>query len=373
MLHTLVVGLGRAGRGLHLPALARAGALAGRRSVFAPGPALSFDPQPAVAPAPAPPAGAHQVASLRAAAAAADPARTVVHLCTPPGVRALLLEELAELGYRRILVEKPLAADERELAAVLRLRRRFDLRMAVVAQWLTSALTHRLRAAARDGRLHGLGSHGGDGASRSAPDLGRLRTVSVVQRKPRFLRSLTSRSHPTVFDVELPHSVGVALALAGGARVESASWSDMALGNVEIPRLGQARLVLGHHSGATTEVFSDLTAPTRERRITLDFDRGTLVGHYPCSEDDDTAQLRAATEDGSVHLVFHDDALADFMLGAYEHFAGLRRLPEQEAFGLQVRAVRLLTAAKALCADPPAPAAGGGLRGEGMISHADPT
>ncbi|MUL42032.1 oxidoreductase [Streptomonospora sp. PA3] len=369
MLHTLVVGLGRAGRGLHLPALARAGAQAGRRRVFAPGPALSFDPHhPTGVP---PTAGMRPVASLQAAAAAADPAHTVVHVCTPPGVRAHVLEELALLGYRRILVEKPLAADERELAAVLRLRRRHGLQLVVVAQWLTSALTHRLRAAVRDGRLHGLQLYSG-GAPAPAPELGRLRSVSVVQRKPRFVRSLTSRAHATVFDVELPHSVGVALALAGGARVCSASWSDMALGNVEVPRLGQAALVLRHETGTRTEIFSDLTAPTRERRITLEFDHGTLVGHYPCSEDDDTAQLRSTTEDGSARLVFHDDALADFMLGAYEHFAGLRRRPVQETFGLQVRTVRLLSAAKALCSGPPAPPVCGPARGEGMVRHADP-
>ncbi|GAA4916721.1 Gfo/Idh/MocA family oxidoreductase [Streptomonospora salina] len=373
MLHTLVVGAGRSGRGLHLPALARAGALAGRRRVFAPGPILCFDPSPARAPGPDPAADTRPVASLRAAAAAADPARTVVHLCTPPGVRTALLEELAELGYRRILVEKPLAADERELAAVLALRRRFGLRLVVVSQWLTSALTHRLRAAVRDGRLHGLGPHGGGAERDRAPDLGRLRKVAVVQRKPRFLRSLTSRSHPTAFDVELPHSVGVALALGGAARVRSAWWSDMSLGNVEVPRLGRAGLTLEHGAGATTEVFSDLTAPTRERRITLDFDHGTLVGHYPCSADDDTAQLRTATDDGSLHLVFHDDALPDFVLAAYEHFAGLRRLPERDALGLQVRAVRLLTAAKALCAGTPsAPDTGGPLAAEGMTSRADP-
>ncbi|GAA1760385.1 hypothetical protein GCM10009834_17420 [Streptomonospora arabica] len=368
MLQTLVVGLGRAGRGLHLPALARARSLAGRRPVFAPRPVLCFDPLGRPDP---PPPGTQPVASLRAAADTADAADTVVHMCTPPGTRIRLLEELAGLGYRRILVEKPLAADERELEAVVALRRRFDLHLAVVAQWLTSALTHRLRAAVREGRLHGLSPHG-DGAPVPPPELGGLRSVSVVQRKPRFVRSLTSRAHPTVFDVELPHSVGVALALAGGARVASASWSDMALGNVEVPRLGQAGLVLQHDSGAATEIFSDLTAPTRERRITLEFERGTLVGHYPCSEDDDTSQLRAATEDGSLHLVFHDDALADFVLGAYEHFAGLRRPPVEDAFGLQVRAVRLLSAAKAMCAERAAAGPGSPVRAGERIRHADP-
>ncbi|MDT0301417.1 Gfo/Idh/MocA family oxidoreductase [Streptomonospora wellingtoniae] len=368
MLQTLVVGLGRAGRGLHLPALARAGSLAGRRPVFAPRPVLCFDPLGRPDP---PPPGTRPVASLRAAAEAAEPANTVVHLCTPPGVRIRLLEELARLGFRRVLIEKPLAADEPELEAVVALRRRFDMHLVVVAQWLTSALTHRLRAAVREGRLHGLSPHG-DGPPIPPPELGALRSVSVVQRKPRFVRSLTSRSHPTVFDVELPHSVGVALDLAGGARVESASWSDMALGNVEIPRLGQAGLVLRHDSGARTEIFSDLTAPTRERRITLEFERGTLVGHYPCSEDDDTSQLRASTEDGSLRLVFHDDALSDFVLNAYEHFAGLRRPPVGDAFGLQVSAVRLLSAAKAMCADQTAPRAGAPAGGEERIRHADP-
>ncbi|QBI55531.1 Gfo/Idh/MocA family oxidoreductase [Streptomonospora litoralis] len=370
MLHTLVVGLGRSGRGLHLPALVRARAQAGRHRVFSPGPDLVYDPRPpsgGLLPNP----GVRAVPSLRTAAEAADPARTVAHLCTPPGTRVKVLEELARLGYRRILIEKPLAADEVELAAVLRLRRRFGLQTAVVAQWLTSALTHRLRAAVREGRLHGLGVPGADGAPGTAPRLGRLRTLRIVQRKPRFVRSLTSRAHPTAFDVELPHSVGVALTLAGGARVRSASWSDMALGNVEVPHLGQAHLVLEHRTGARTEILSDLTAPTRERRIVCEFDRGSLTGHYPCSEDDDTAQLRSTTDDGSAHLVFHDDALADFLLGAYEHFAGLRALPLDDAFGLQVRAVRLLSAAKDLCAGHTDPGAVGSASEERTTCHAD--
>ncbi|MBV2366052.1 oxidoreductase [Streptomonospora nanhaiensis] len=347
MLHTLVVGLGRSGRGLHLPALNRARALAGRRRLFSPGPVLTHDIRALRGEPPLP--GTRPVTALAEAAALVDPARTVVHLCTPPGVRSRLMADLAALGYRRILVEKPLAPDEPELAAVLGARRRHGLDLVVVAQWLTSALSYRLLAAAREGAF------------------GALRAISVLQTKPRFVRSLTSRAHPTVFDVELPHSVGLALALAGPARVRAAACTDMALGNVEVPRLGQARLVLDHRSGTRTEIFSDLMSPTRERRIRLEFDTATLVGHYPCSEDDDTAQLRTTTEDGSSHLVFHDDALADFMLRAYEHFAGRR--PITDLFDIQVRTVRLLAEAKRVCA---APATGAGRAAGPALTEAVP-
>ena len=97
----------------------------------------------------------------------------------PPTSKHGMLAGLARLGYRTIIVEKPLAPDLAGLAAVARIRRRWDLDVTVATHWLDSALTRRLRAAVRDGRH------------------GRLRRIEVVQNKPRFTRQ---RRHPRPSD-----------------------------------------------------------------------------------------------------------------------------------------------------------------------------
>lgn len=322
MMQTLIIGLGRSGRGLHLPVLARARAAPALRPLFADEPPLTYD---AFAPGGTPP-GTIRVTSLTQASGLVDPARTVVHLCTPPAVRVEVLREVARLGFRKVLVEKPLAINNCDLAEITRLRRRWDLAMLVVAPWRVSALTRRIEEIVGGGAM------------------GALRAISVVQRKPRFTRSVAVVDHQSVFDVEAPHAVGLAVALAGAARLRDAAWTDMRMGEIVVPRMGTGRLSLDHDSGVHSELLSDLTSPTRERRITVELEEGILVGHYPSSEQDHTAQLTVSAVGGHDTLVFHDDALATFMVNAYEHFA----TPGCEAVepALDAEVVRVLDEAK---------------------------
>ncbi|PRY02375.1 oxidoreductase [Allonocardiopsis opalescens] len=329
MLHSFVVGLGRSGAGLHLPSLAKA--RAAEPHLFAPGPVLGHDPlrPPTAAP------GLLAAYSLEEAARRLPPHRTVVHLCTPPHLRAGLLARLGGLGYRMVIVEKPLALDLVGLAAVARVRRRFGLDLTVTTQWLESALTRRLRAAV-DGRAHGP-----------------LRAIRVAQHKPRFTRGGAGTDrHPTAFDVELPHALAVVLTLAGGARLAAAALDDLVTDRARLPRLGGARLRLHHRSGVRTELHSDLGSPVRERRIVLEFDRAVLTGHYPCSDADHTAQLRIDAEGREpVRSVFPDDSLPAFVRAAYARYLHAPLTPG--TLPVQVDVVRLLTEAKALCASPP--------------------
>lgn len=324
-MQTLVIGLGRSGRGLHLPVLARARASTGSRHLFAELPVLAYDPG---APDAIPP-GTVRLRSLAQAASGADPARTVVHLCTPPTVRVEVLDAVARLGFRKVLVEKPLAIDGRDLAQMIRLRRRWGLDLLVVAPWRVSTLTRRLEQILAGGTM------------------GALRSISVVQRKPRFTRSLAGSGDQCVFDVETPHAVGLVIALAGSARVRDAAWTDMKIGERVLPGMGTGWLSLDHDRGVRTELLSDLTAPTRERRITLQLERGSLVGHYACSEDDHTAQLTVTTPERQHHMVFHDDALTSFVVAAYEHFAGAGRDGLEPLLDAEV--VRVLDEAKRRC------------------------
>lgn len=318
MLHTLVAGLGRAGSGLHLRALAKAAAADGEPF----GPVFGCDPDPATRAAQH---GITTVGSVREAAALADPAAAVVHVCTPPTGRYELLSELAGLGYRRFVLEKPIAADLADYRRVAAMRERFGLDIAVVAHWLDAELTGRItRLAADDTR-------------------GPLRAITFDQHKPRFLRGL-AQGHPTAFDVELPHSLGVVLRLAGSAELVEAECADLRCDGVVTPRMGGARMVLRHRGGVVSELRSDLTAPVRERRIVLEFEHGRITGHYPLSEHDHHAQL---VIDGDAPQVFPDDALTSFVRRAYRHFAAGGG--EHGTFGLHGEIVELTTTAKQRC------------------------
>ncbi|MGF1428815.1 Gfo/Idh/MocA family oxidoreductase [Kitasatospora sp. LaBMicrA B282] len=335
MFRTLIVGLGRAGAGLHLPVLLRL-----RRELgppFAGPPLLAVDPAPTTVPDPA---QVRLLPSPTAARRLLDPQHTVVHVCTPPQHRAELVADLAALGFRRLIIEKPLAAHPGDLAALVEVVHREQLQVAVVAPWLASSLTDRLVQLVHEG------------------ELGQLRRIRVRQHKPRFRRTLATSGHPTAFDIEVPHALGVALLLAGDAEVTEAGGHDLRVGGEVRPLLGGARLKLAHRGGVRTEIVSDLTSPVRERRIELRFARGSAIGHYPGSADDEYAQLRLSGRHGTVREVFPDDALGAYLLRAYRRFQR-GPLPPAAEFDGHVRAVRLLSEAKRLSGAPdllPSPA-----------------
>jgi predicted dehydrogenase len=327
VLRSFIVGLGRAGMELHWPVLRR---LRERSPwLFADDPPLALDAHDKRAAAEE--AGLLPVSSLTEASRLTDPAHTIVHVCTPPIARLDLLRELSAAGFRQIVMEKPLAADAETLAEIERVRRKGNLRMVVVAHWLDSALTRRLLELTNTG------------------ELGPLKSISFAQLKPRLQRTLRSTGHPTAFDVELPHSVGVALRIAGDANVAAAELTDMKVGRLVVPGMGSARLVLDHGAGPRTTIFSDLASPVRERRIELEFADGRAIGHFPGGEDDHFAHLTVARgagmSTGVSADVFPDDALSTFFSRVYEEFTD--GISFDEEFQLATRVVELLDEAKA--------------------------
>ncbi|MDQ0809025.1 putative dehydrogenase [Streptomyces sp. B3I7] len=333
MLRTLLLGLGRAGAGLHLPVLARARAT--HPELFAGRPVVGVDPGPRPLPGGGPPgAGGDRLVvadSLQRARRCLDPAVTVVHLCTPPAVRGALLEEAAHLGYRRFVVEKPLAADRAALRRVRDVVDRHALRVEVVSPWLHSALTDRLAAL--------------------LADAGQVRSVAVTQDKARFRRSLTGGSHRHAFEVEVPHALGVLLRLLGDGEVCAASWTDLRLGERVVPHMGGARLALRHRGGARGMVDCDLTSPVRRRRITVDTADGVrLVGHYPVAQDDDVARLDVWRDGRRARELFEDDALRRCLVAAYRRFAGDDPPGTADGLWVHARTVELLDDARHLAA-----------------------
>ncbi|MGM0348058.1 Gfo/Idh/MocA family protein [Streptomyces sp. Adlamb9] len=305
MLQPLVVGLGRSGSGLHLRTLARLA----RRTAATGDPLLALpvvgcDPRAEARGSAGAPGELTAVGTLDEALARIDPETTVAHVCTPPRLRYDVIARLAEHGVRRLIVEKPLAASAGELDALVRLRERADLDMVVVSHWTGSRLAGRLRRLVRDEAL------------------GPLRCITVDQHKPRFLRSLTTDGHPTALDVEIPHSLALALDLAGPAELRAARCWDLRCEDRVLPGLGGAHVELAHPSGVTTLLRSDLGAAVRQRSVVCAFEGGTATAHFPLSEDDDHAQLIVHGPDSEAgHHVFRDDALTDFLEGAYRGFA----------------------------------------------------
>ncbi|MDT0266550.1 hypothetical protein RM844_09600 [Streptomyces sp. DSM 44915] len=320
-----IVGLGRSGAGLHAAVLLRAEA-AGQD--WFTGPPLAMDPRPEAG---AGLTGVVRVESPAHAARLFDPADTVVHLCTPPPERAAQLVELARLGFTRVLVEKPLATDREQLALLDALQRRHRLHIEVVAHWLSARLTRQLAKLTAD------------------QDYGPLRAIAFRQDKPRLLRGQHDDGHPSAFDVELPHGLGVVLELAGPATVTAASCRELRTETAWHPLLGGAELDLRHAGGVTSRLTSDLTAPVQRRSVQLRFADGEVTGHYPISERDDHARL---TRPDRPPAIFRDDALPAFLRDTYRRFA----TGERVTYPVHREVVRLLCAAKEHAAIAPVPA-----------------
>lgn len=320
MPHTVVVGLGRSGAGLHVPVLTRLRAT--NPELFAAHPIVGFDSRAGLA---LRDGGVDVLAdSIDRIGALVPPDDTVVHVCTPPDTRVAVLTSLAAQGFRWLIVEKPLAGDLAALAAVERLRATHGLEVVVVTHWLASALTRRLTGLVRSG------AHGP------------LTVITVHQDKPRFARA-ANPAHADAFDVEIPHALAVALTIAGPAELTGAGWTDPPAGP-----LGGAWLAVRHRGGTRTTIHSDLTSPVRRREITLRLRDTTVVGHYPVSADDHHAQLRVGA---GPREVFEDEALGAFLLAAYRYFTGVAAAPPGE-FAVHAAVVRLLSAARGAARSP---------------------
>ncbi|OIK26045.1 Gfo/Idh/MocA family oxidoreductase [Streptomyces malaysiense] len=332
MLQPLVIGLGRSGSGLHLRTLARlAPRIAATGDPLVALPVIGCDPRAGAPGSAGTPGELTAVGTLEGALALIDPATTVAHVCTPPRVRYDVIARLAGHGVRRLIVEKPLAASMDELDALVRLRERADLDVVVVSHWTGSRLAGRLRRLVRD------------------ETLGPLRRITVDQHKPRFLRSLTTDGHPSALDVEIPHSLALALDLAGPAELRAARCWDLRCEDRVLPRLGGAHVELAHRSGVTTLLRSDLGAAVRQRDVVCEFEDGTATAHFPLGEDDDHAQLVVqGADDEAGHHVFRDDALTGFLEGAYRGFAS--GTAGAMNFALASATARLLCVARERCA-----------------------
>lgn len=331
LLTSLIVGFGRAGRGLHFTTLrkmihAGVGPVAAPIYVLDPAFDVTVD---------RPPRSVIVLDSVTRARTELDPDGVVVHICTPPGQRLAIVARLAEVGFRQFLVEKPFTDNPEDLAALRQLRSQAGLRILVVGNLLASALTSHVRRLLADGTY------------------GQLKRLHFDLRKPRFGRSLANSGHTTAFEIELPHALATALFLAGEVRsLDHAGCEDLEVEGRRLPGLGSASLQISHESGATTSIFSDLTSPVRQRAATFELERLQFEGHYAVSEADNYAQIRTPRDrDGDAaprYQVLHDDSFLTFMSQAYAHFADGRECDVGD-FDRAARAADIICTAKARC------------------------
>jgi predicted dehydrogenase len=328
---TLIVGFGRSGRELHLRCLRKMQNANGNGGAPRQIGVIDVDHRPLSA---ADHIDVETFKSLENARRYFD-VDTVIHVCTPPATHLEVLREAASCGYSRIIVEKPLVPRLADLAVLHALVKEHRLAVFVVANWLSSSLTGRLR----------------ERMERSAAP--RWSKVTISQIKPRFARSLSSWGQETIFDVEIPHQIALALALGGGGlEVRRTECSDMVVNRTRIPHMGKATITLEDKQGRVVIVHSDLTAPVRQRSVEMLFEDGSrTVGYYPSTDADSFSQLLTfhRQHDAPIeHEVLVDDPLSTFLHETYDYFEHDGRRPASDV-DFNTAVISTIAKARAAC------------------------
>jgi len=326
---TVIAGFGRAGKALHLPCIRHARQLAfgqdASEQVFV------FDPL--LDPSSEDREALRHCTWVEELAAIPRPARehAVVHVCTPPHVRSELVAAAAKLGLRRFVLEKPMANSPKELESLSDLRRRYELDILVVSNWVASNLTAAIKQRLRD-----------------RPGI-EITRVTMHQHKSRIMRSRENSSHETAFDVEVPHMLGLAFVFCGPEMHvrESVSW-DLAVDGTRIQDMGGTSITLESARGQVIVLHTDHMSPLRQRSIVIELSNGARYeGYFPCTSADLYSQLLTYDPAGALleREFIKDDTLTRFFIEAYQWFAGSGPRPHSD-FDFNVGVCSMLLEAK---------------------------
>lgn len=324
-LDAVVVGLGRAGMGLHVPVLEKIrhdsaaaspfGAVVGlvdaveagaRRALHRLEYDYGYDPR-----------GVRCATSL-ADLTGVDPENTVVHICTPAHDHVSALRAATEAGFRRIIVEKPCAANTADVDEMRRIADRTGAGIAVINPYLYS----RSVASCKD-KIRQVGQQ--------------PHYLEFEMSKPRITPTLAGRSRPeSVMDVELPHQIAAALHLteASRYRVLRAEVRHMHYREEEsevcqvVRNMGVGILVL-ELDQCIAVLISSLDALTRTRVLKLRFPNTDHIEAFlPVTGDDHTSvvmEYSGHNTDGSIEQTrvakLPDDMLARCLFDMYSRFA----------------------------------------------------
>jgi predicted dehydrogenase len=278
---SIIVGAGVAGRTLHAPALAAV--RPDRQTIFVdPGAVEDADVVPTLK----------------------DVARrgllgppSVVHICTPVGTHVSVLAQAMELGAEQFIVEKPLASDRAQLAALRSLlASRPDVDVVPVAVWPHAISVDAVR----------------DAIEAAPRETANSIALEMHQHKDRREDARRGRGgSASVFDVEVPHMILLARHLLGPVKRSSVDVRWDALQTVV------ACTIRLHHHDATSTLHSSLDAPERRRSL-----------HVRTSSDDVRVDLPTSRHAPSA-TVYHtglashtvdERPLDAFLRAAYDRF-----------------------------------------------------
>jgi predicted dehydrogenase len=295
----LIAGFGHAGRDLHLPCLVKASECDIGRQFFATSPWAIADPSADLEFGNSNPT----IRAFRSLKAAANwcPERTVVHICTPPESHFDTIVDALNLGFRKLIVEKPLVTEGRQLESLHALHQALPFDLIVVSPWLFSAVTRQLKRLVKQ---HGV------------PMLFRMH-----QAKSRTDLTSITRTHQSAFHIELPHQLALAVHLFGDGEVIAARSWDMLAGGRTYPLMGGAEIHLLHKSSTLSILSSNLVSSVRLRSATLDFGTALVTAEYPRSGSESHSQCTVdVTGHAPVVTSWLDDPLTEFMVTAYRLF-----------------------------------------------------
>ncbi|HEU0054507.1 MAG TPA: Gfo/Idh/MocA family oxidoreductase [Longimicrobium sp.] len=324
-LGAVVVGLGRAGLGLHIPVLEKIrhdsaaaspfGAVVGlvdaveagtRRALHRLEYDYGYDSRRV------------SCATSLAGLTGVDPDHTIVHICTPADDHVSALRDATEVGFRRIIVEKPCASNTADVDEMRRIADRTGASIAVINPYLYS----RSVASCKD----------------KIQQVGQLpHYLEFEMSKPRITPTLAGRSRPeSVMDVELPHQIATALHLTGASRyrvlraeVRHMHYRETDSDVCQVVRnMGVGILVL-ELDQCIAVLISSLDALTRTRVLKLRFPNTEHIEAFlPVTGDDHTSvimEYSGHNTDGSTEQTrvakLPDDMLARCLFDMYSRFA----------------------------------------------------
>jgi predicted dehydrogenase len=321
----VIVGLGRAGLGLHIPVMEKIRCDGGAASPFGAVVGLvdtvevgtkralhrleyDFGYKP----------GQVSCATSIAGLTGVDPENTIVHICTPADDHAPALRAATDAGFRRIIVEKPCASNTADVDEMQRIVDRTGASVAVINPYLYS----RSVASCKD----------------KIQKLGRLpHYLEFEMSKPRITPTLHGRSRPeSVMDVELPHQIAAALYLTQPSRyrVLRAEVRHMHYREMDtepcrvVPNMGVGIIVL-ELDECIAVLVSSLDALTRTRVLKLRFPNTEHIEAFlPVTGDDHTSvviEYSGHNTDGSTEqqrvAKLPDDMLLRCLFDMYSRFA----------------------------------------------------
>ena len=323
-LGAVVVGLGRAGLGLHIPVLEKIrrdraaaspfGAVVGlvdtveggiKRALHRLEYDHGYDPRRI------------RCATSLAELTGVDPDHTIVHVCTPADDHASTLRAATEAGFRRIVVEKPCAANTADVDEMRRIADRTGASIAVINPYLYS----RSVASCKD-KIQQLGRQ--------------PHYLEFELSKPRTAPTLLGRSRPeSVMDVELPHQIATALHLTEASRyrvlraeVRHMHYREMDTDPCQVVRNMGLGVIVLELDQCIAVLVSCLDSLTRTRELKLRFPNTEHIEAFlPVTGDDHTSVIMeyfGHNTDGSTEQTrvakLPDDMLARCLFDIYSRF-----------------------------------------------------